>query len=166
MNRGFAKFFCTLTLLWTAVGLADEAADVQRIEAVLDDFHAAASAADEERYFGHFAADAVFFGTEASERWTRDEFRGYAHPYFARGQGWTYEASRRNVFLSAAGSTAWFDEALHNAKYGECRGTGVLQLHDGDWKIEQYHLTIPIPNDLAAEVVERIRSLDTMKEEP
>jgi len=161
-----AGIICALTMPWTTGLLGDEAGEAHRVEAVLDDFHAAASAADEERYFGHFAPDAVFLGTDASERWTRAEFRDFVHPYFARGQGWTYEASRRHVSLSAGGSTAWFDEMLSNAKYGECRGTGVLQLRDGDWKIEQYHLTIPIPNELAAEIVERIRGFETPKEAP
>ncbi len=128
-----------------------------RIEAVLDDFHAAASAADEERYFGHLAAGAVFLGTDATERWTKEQFRAYAHPHFARGQGWTYRASERHVTLAADGETAWFDERLDNAKYGECRGTGVLQRHGGVWKIEQYNLTIPVPNALAGDLVEKIR---------
>ncbi len=130
---------------------------VKDVEAVLDDFHAAATAADEERYFSHFAASGVFFGTDAGERWTRDQFRGYAHPHFSQGKGWTYHPRDRHVAFSADGATAWFDELLDNAKYGECRGTGVLQRYDGEWKIEQYHLTIPIPNELAAGFVDRIR---------
>src|SRR5438067_6674996 len=38
------------------------------INQVLDDWHDAASKADEERYFGHFANGAVFLGTDATER--------------------------------------------------------------------------------------------------
>ncbi len=148
-----------LTCLATGPAFAGEAeeAQVATIEAVLDDFHAAASEADEERYFSHFAAAGVFFGTDATERWTRDEFRGYAHPHFSQGKGWTYHPRDRHVAVSAGGDVAWFDELLDNAKYGECRGTGVLQRIDGQWKIEQYHLTIPMPNDLAADFVARIR---------
>jgi hypothetical protein len=37
------------------------------------------------------------------------------------------------------------------------RSTGVLIREDGAWKIAQYHLTIPIPNDLANRVVKMIR---------
>ena len=55
--------------------------------------------------------------------------------------------------------TAWFDELLMNQSYGECRGTGVMVLENGAWKIAQYHLTIPIPNELAREVVSMIRKL-------
>ena len=137
--------------------VAETTPEEARIAAVLDDFHAAASAADEERYFDHLAPRATFLGTDASERWTKEEFRAFAHPYFARGQGWTYRATSRHV--TVAGETAWFDEALENASYGECRGSGVLRLHDGAWKIEQYNLTIPIPNELAEDFVARIRAL-------
>ena len=73
-------------------------ADVAR---VLDDWHAAAAAADESRYFGHFAEGAVFLGTDATERWTVEEFRRYAHPYFAKGKAWTFRAVSRHLYLIA-----------------------------------------------------------------
>ena len=60
--------------------------------------------------------------------------------------------------LSTEGTVAWFDEALHNEKYGECRGTGVLRRHEGRWKIVQYNLTFPVPNAIAGDVVEMIRN--------
>jgi len=123
----------------------------------LDDFHDAASRADEQRYFAHFAPEGVFLGTDRSERWDVSAFRAYAHPYFAKGKGWTYRATARHVQLSPDGNVAWFDEVLDNASYGPCRGTGVLRKVDGAWRIAQYNLTIPIPNDLAKTVVEMIR---------
>lgn len=138
---------------------AERSSVVTTIEAVLDDFHQAASDADEEHYFGHLAPKSVFLGTDASERWTKTQFRAFVHPYFSRGQGWTYEAVERHVTLSADGSVAWFDEHLENSSYGTCRGTGSLQLHDGIWKIEQYNLTIPVPNELSKDLVAMIRAL-------
>ncbi len=129
------------------------------VAAVLENLHDAASKADGKRYFGCFAPDAVFFGTDATERWTIDEFRAYAQARFDQGTGWTYHPRKRHVFLSHDRETAWFDEALHNAKYGECRGTGVLVKRGDGWKITQYNLTIPIPNEIALEVVERIREV-------
>ena len=126
------------------------------IEAVLDDFHAAASEADGERYFAHFAAGAVFYGTDATERWDVAAFRAFCEPYFSRGTGWTYEATERAVFLGAGGETAWFDERVRNAKYGELRGTGVLVWEGGRWRIAQYNLAFPVPNELAPDLVERV----------
>ena len=49
---------------------AGDVAAEKAIAAVLDDWHAAAAAANEERYFSHFASGAVFLGTDATERWT------------------------------------------------------------------------------------------------
>ena len=59
--------------------------------------------------------------------------------------------------VSPDGTVAWFDELLDNANYGETRGSGVLRLSDGNWRISQYHLTIPVPNSLADTVVTIIR---------
>lgn len=127
------------------------------VDQVLDDLHAAAAAADENRYFAHYASDAVFLGTDATERWDVAAFRAYAHPHFAAGRGWTYTPRDRHVSIGSNGDVAWFDERLDNAKYGEVRGTGVLRLVGATWKVAQYNLSFPIPNALAAQVVALIR---------
>jgi hypothetical protein len=126
------------------------------IGSVLDAWHAAAAAADEAKYFSYFTPDAVFLGTDATERWTRDEFRRWAHPYFASGKGWKYRATGRWISFAPDRRVAWFDELLESASYGTCRGSGVLVATDSGWKIAQYDLSIPIPNDIAGEVVRRI----------
>jgi len=131
--------------------------EIALVHAVLDEFHAAASAAEEKAYFALLAPGAVFLGTDPGERWAGDDYRAFVHGYFSQGKGWTYEPSSRSVTIAEDGQTAWFDERLENEWYSECRGTGVLQLRGGEWRIEQYNLTIPIPNELAAEVVARIR---------
>jgi hypothetical protein len=134
-----------------------ELAERAAIDAVLDVFHAAASAADEARHYSTLAPNAVFLGTAPGERWAGGDFRDFVHSYFSRGQGWAYVPSVRSVEIAADGQTAWFDETVENEFYGECCGTGVLQLYAGEWKIEQYNLTIPIPDELAPEVVAMIR---------
>lgn len=127
------------------------------VESLLDDLHTAASAADGARYFALFEPDAVFIGTDASERWSLEQFRAYAEPHFDAGRGWTYTALDRHVILDATGRVAWFDERLANAKYGETRGSGVCTLGaDGVWRIAHYVLSFTVPNDAAAEVVDAI----------
>lgn len=128
------------------------------VTAVLDDWHAAAAAADEGRYFGHFAPGGVFLGTDATERWTVGEFRRYAHPYFAKGKAWSFRAVSRHVAFSKDGAVAWFDEALDTPNLGPARGSGVLVKTSEGWKIAHYDLSVPIPNDLMKEVKERIES--------
>lgn len=129
------------------------------VEETLDAFHRAASEANGATYFGLFHDDGVFLGTDATERWTVGEFRAYAEPFFSQGRGWTYTLLERHVSVSSGGDVAWFDERLMNASLGETRGSGVL-LWDGDrWKVAQYNLTIPIPNEMAGDVARRIREL-------
>ena len=132
---------------------------MSELNAVLDDFHAAAAAADEERYLACVAREVVFLGTDPDERWSGREFRDLVRRNFSNGEGWAYTAEDRSFTVSLDGRTAWFDERLRNAWYGVCRGTGVLQLRGGSWQIEQYSLSIPIPNALAQEVVSRIREV-------
>lgn len=126
----------------------DPKAVVAAIEAMLDDWHAAAAAADEERYFGHFTDDGIFLGTDATERWTVEAFRAYAHPHFAKGKAWSFRAVRRDVVLDPGGRLAWFDEDLATPNLGPARGSGVVRLGtDGRWQIAHYNLALTIPNE-------------------
>ena len=127
-------------------------ADNQRaaIDALIDGLHQDAHEGNFHTYFDRYAPDAVFLGTDKSERWTIDQFKVYAVPAFEDGHGWTYSVKERN--WEGEGSTRWFDEVLLNEKLGHCRGTGVVELIDGEWKIAHYALTMLVPNEIAAEV--------------
>lgn len=129
------------------------------VATVLDNLHRLASEADFEAYFALYTDDAVFLGTDATERWTKAEFQNYARPSFTAGRGWSYTPTARHVFIAPDGVTAWFDERLENSSFGETRGTGVLVRGADGWKIAQYNLTIPIPNEIAREVVGRVRAV-------
>lgn len=131
------------------------------VSAVLDALHDAASKAEFDRYFGLYTDDAIFLGTDATERWTLDQFKAYARPSFDAGRGWTYHPVERHVYVSADGRTAWFDETLENAGLGDTRGSGALVREGDTWKVAQYNLTIPIPNAMARDVVGQIRALAT-----
>jgi hypothetical protein len=152
-------------LLWLAASLPAATASAQSadgvfatgvVASVLDGFHAAAAAADEEKYFAALAPNAVFLGTDATERWTKDEFRQFAHPYFAKGKAWTYKAKSRWITFAPDRQVAWFDEILESPHLGTCRGSGALISIGGAWKIVQYNLSILIPNALADSVVKQI----------
>lgn len=130
-------------------------ADIGR---VLDTLHLAASRSDGPAYFHLYTPDAVFIGTDAGERWTLPEFRAYAEPVFSQGKGWTYRPRTRAVVIGRDGRTAWFDELLDSESYGTSRGTGVLLRTSQGWRIAQYALTFPIPNDIAKDLTARIRA--------
>ena len=110
------------------------------VEQVLDGFHKAAANADSESYFRCFHDEGIFIGTDKNERWTVSEFKIFAEPYFSKGKGWNYKPLERKVTFSADGATAWFDEKLFNEKYGNTRGSGVLVLVHGEWKLIHYVL--------------------------
>jgi hypothetical protein len=50
--------------------------------------------------------------------------------------------------------------ALAADAYGTSRGTGVMVLENGGWKVAQYALSFPIPNDLAAGITEQIKAFE------
>lgn len=125
----------------------DRDAALRDVTWVLDDLHDAAAHADEPRYFSHFAADSVFLGTDATERWDVAAFKAYAHPRFSTGHGWVFHSTRRVVSLSADGTLAWFDEDLTGEKLGAARGSGVLRRAGDHFVVVQYNLALTIPND-------------------
>ena len=150
------RYICLIFAL--LVQLSVQASETQtQISLTLDDFHQAASDANQQQYFDLLSDKAVFIGTDATERWDKNTFKAFAKPYFDKGQGWTYKPRNRHLTLSSSGQVAWFDELLDSQSYGECRGTGVLELTENGWKISQYHLTIPLPNGLAKDVVKQIK---------
>ena len=52
------------------------------------------------------------------------------------------------------GEVAWFEEDLETQNLGPARGSGVLALLGGRWRIEQYVLSLTIPNQKFAAVKE------------
>ncbi len=143
----------------TVTGSQTPDAAAREVDAVIDRLHEAASKADGAVYFDLFTPDARFIGTDATERWSLAEFRAYAEPFFARGQGWSYVPRARVVTFAPVECrcVAAFDEVLDNASYGSVRGSGVLVKTEAGWKIEQYVLSYAIPNDLARSVTALIR---------
>ncbi|MEC7895373.1 MAG: nuclear transport factor 2 family protein [Bacteroidota bacterium] len=129
----------------------------EQINKVLDKLHKYASEANGKQYFELFNEQAVFHGTDLNERWSIDEFKKYAQNRFDTGTGWTYTSLERNIFINSSNTTAWFDEIVINEKYGKFRGTGVLSKVDGMWKIDQYNLLFPIPNDLLLKYTKEVK---------
>ena len=124
--------------------------DQRHIDTLLNGLHQDAHEGNFDSYFDRYSSDAIFLGTDKTERWTIKEFKAYAKPAFADGHGWTYKVIERN--WEGNGNTRWFDEILFNEKLGHCRGTGVVQLINDEWKIAHYALTMLIPNSIASEV--------------
>jgi hypothetical protein len=151
------RLLTAILLFFTSLTYAAERDDISHF---LDGFHQAAAESDFDGYFSRFTVDGTFLGTDASERWSVEQFKQYAKPAFDKGKGWSYENLERNVVIATGGKIAWFDEIMFNQGLGKCRGTGVLIKRDGQWKLATYSLTMLIPNDIAYDVGKRSRETD------
>ncbi len=148
-----------------AGAFADDATSRRAVDDVLDSFHAAAAAGDQDRYLGLMTENGVFLGTDEWERWPkRPDFTDYVSGRFSDGGGWSYRSVDRNVDFTADGKVAWFDEVVFSETNGRFRGTGVLLNQDGDWRIAHYAMSFLIFNENWPEVVELTRKTREAKE--
>jgi hypothetical protein len=137
------------------------------VEELLDAFSHASATGNLREYFGCFYDErSRFLGTDASENWTAYDFFEYALPHF-RGDGtpaWKYDlipgTRKVDIFPSAAApSFAIFDELL-TGKFSTSRGSGTACYSSGHWFICAYHLTFPVPNDIAKDITKSIHKFE------
>jgi len=141
-----------LLLLFVTIFSNAQNSDKEKISLTLDAWHKAAADAKFDAYFNLMADDAIFIGTDATENWTKPDFKVWAKPYFDKGTTWNFTALERHIFFDKAGKIAWFDELL-NTQMKICRGSGVLVKVGKEWKIQHYVLSMTIPNDEVDAVV-------------
>lgn len=135
--------------------------DKDQLEQMLDAWHKAAAEANFEDYFGAMAEESIFVGTDATENWNKKEFMAYSKPYFDRGRAWSFTAVQRNLYLTESGGMAWFDELL-STQMGICRGSGVLEKIEGEWKIRHYVLSLDVPNENVSDLVALKKERDSL----
>lgn len=121
------------------------------IDSVLTRWHNAAAQADEDVYFGLMTDESIFLGTDATERWSKQEFIKWSEPYFNRDSAWKISAAKRFIIVRPGDFIAWFDEDL-TTSMGPARGSGVLIKEGDEWKIAHYNLALTIPNDIIPQV--------------
>lgn len=122
----------------------------------IDNWHLAAATSDEDAFFGSMSEDAVYLGTDATERWSREEMREWSKAYFQRESAWDFKATIRQIYLSDNGEYAWWEENL-DTWMGECRGSGLLQKYPDGWKIKHYDLSVTLPNDKIKAFMELVK---------
>lgn len=118
----------------------------EQINKLLDDWHYAASVADENIFFGSMTENAHYIGTDENEDWTRNEMKEWSKEFFDRDSAWDFKKKERHIYLYLDGKLAWFDETL-DTWMGVCRGSGIIILTNEGWKIQHYVLSVAIPND-------------------
>lgn len=141
---------------------------IPQIYGLLDNFHRYAANGDFENYFACFHPSGRFLGTDKTENWTVSEFMSFSRPHFTLGtSAWTFtplpESRKCDVFPGRDGRVtfATFDEHLQSESFGTtARGTGSV-IWDGEgWLLAHYHLSFPIPNDLAHDMCKKIGNFE------
>lgn len=135
----------------------EPAAAETTIRQLLDAWHHAAAVADEDIFFGNMTPDAIYLGTDPTERWLRDDMQAWAGKYFERESAWAFTPKSRQVYLSADGQSAWFEELL-DTWMGTCRGSGVLQKTTEGWKIRHYNLAVTVPNEIIDGFIQLVKN--------
>lgn len=136
-----------------------ETPEKEAINTLLDSWHKAASDANFKDYFNALSENSIYIGTDATENWTKKEFEIWAKPYFDKGKAWSFTALLRNIYFSPDKKLAWFDELL-DTQMKICRGSGVLEKSNGQWKIKHYVLSMTVPNDNVDEVIKAKESIE------
>ena len=131
---------------------ADFSVEKKQIAAMLDSFNVAAARSDYQHYFSFYTRDAVFAGTDATENWNKDAFMIWAKPHFDKKKTWDFTAVQRNIYFGRHPDIAWFDELLKTGMK-ICRGSGVVVKENGEWKVQQYILSMTVPNEKMDEVL-------------
>lgn len=137
-----------------------EKSEFSSIDDLLDNFHKYAANSDLVNYIKCFALNSRFLGTDSSENWTIADFITFAAPFFERKQGWNYipRSSSRVISIFEENNVASFDELLDSPSFKvKCRGSGMLIQKQGFWYICSYHLTFPVPNEIASSVCKNIQ---------
>ncbi len=139
-------YILLLCILITSCASIPQAQEKQQIDKILNNWHHAAAVADENAFFGVFAKDGIYIGTDATEHWTAQDLKEWSVKAFAKESAWDFKPYDRHIFFSKDGKTAWFDELL-TTWMGTCRGSGVMQKMGDKWKIAHYHLAVAVPNE-------------------
>ncbi|MFA9370555.1 MAG: nuclear transport factor 2 family protein [Labilibaculum antarcticum] len=122
----------------------------KNVEGFINKWHIAAAESKLEEYFDMMSENAIYIGTDASERWTKKEFYAFCEPHFLKGKTWNFKPFNRQIYFSDDNKTIWFDELL-DTWMGVCRGSGVITIENGEFKISHYHLSVTIKNEKVSE---------------
>lgn len=140
---------------------SNDIVEKKSVSKILDDLNIFASKADFKNYFGLFAEESTYVGTDATEIWDKKAFMHFAKPFFDKGKAWNFTSVKRNIYISKDGKMAWFDELL-DTQMKICRGSGVLEKVGKTWKIKQYVLSMTVPNEVTKEVVQSKSDIETL----
>jgi hypothetical protein len=153
------KLFIAVVLMTSSLSAFSQHEDINTF---VNKWHEAAAKANGDAFFGSMAENSIYIGTDETERWTKTEFMKFAKPYFDKGKAWDFKPRDRDIHISKDGKYVWFSELLATWM-GTCRGSGVLHKTNAGWKIEQYHLSVTVPNDAIQDFISLVDNYNKQK---
>ncbi|MCO6461681.1 MAG: nuclear transport factor 2 family protein [Saprospiraceae bacterium] len=119
--------------------------DRENQDKAIDAWHNAAAAGDSATFFGLMTEDAIYLGTDLSERWDRASMARDLGKYFRGRKAWHFVPYNRHYLELKDNNKILFDESL-KTWMGPCKATGMLTKTRGSWKISYYNLSVAVPN--------------------
>lgn len=123
------------------------------VDKIINKWHQDASEANFDSYFSAIDSIAVIIGTDPTEYWTTEQYKDFCKRHFDKGKAWDFKPLERNIYVSKRADVVWFDELL-DTWMGPCRGSGVLEKNNGEWKIKHYIFSVTVPNDNIYDVID------------
>ena len=130
-----------------------------RVNAFVDEWHQDAAHA-RPAFFDKIAADGIYIGTDKTERWTKESFREWAKPAFARPTAWAFTPLHRNIRFTPDRQVVWFDEQVRSSM-GILQASGVVRATAERFEIVHYQLSIAVPNEVIPQVTGIIERLES-----
>ena len=146
------KQYIGLLAIFFFINIVSSQEDKKVINSIMNQWHKDVANFNFDDYFDKMSADGIFIGTDASENWTITQFKEFAKPFFDKKKTWNFKTLERNIYISKSNGFAWFDELL-DTWMGVCRGSGVLEKENNEWKIKHYVLSVTVPNDDIQKVI-------------
>ena len=160
--KRYSLLFCIIFVVFTVCKTQDNiASETEKVKSVIDQFYQLYKTQDVDllsRIVVH-DKDMVNFGTDSAEYWV-----GWESLKEAFQRQWKFfkkpEITYRNqvIKISQSGTVSWYSmfldfKVMYKGKmvnWTGARTTGVLEKRNGEWKIVQFHNSMPVLSPAAA----------------
>ena len=122
-----------------------------------------AAIGDSVGFFSRMTEDALYLGTDETERWTRTTMGKDLGKFFNGKKAWHFIAYNRIYTALDDKNTILFDESL-KTWMGPCKSTGMLRKVKGKWLISYYNLNVAVSNAVVKDYLKLLKEGEILKD--
>lgn len=156
----FAIAFSLTGLSFTNVQVASSN---KEFDEIIDAWHHAAATGDSVGFFSRMTEDALYLGTDETERWTRTTMGKDLGKFFNGKKAWHFIAYNRIYTALDDKNTILFDESL-KTWMGPCKSTGMMRKVKGKWLISYYNLNVAVSNAVVQNYLKLLKEEEILKD--